>query len=221
MDAEIKRVRLSLDEVKEVCLGSENRIAGFILYTRAHSNLVKLLQDEDRLAELDERSGPYGDSGSWPIFSVKLEANRHRIPSNTDETLLSDVGPTIRFIVSSWNESSYRYKKDYTDYFDLFSIEDTCSPYFVVFIWKDDDTIDQVLYKLSDRNEQKAFDEIREVIAYVSDAERAMEESYKKTEALFRNAKGNIEAGLKRRRWYSYMGRFASLLDFFSSLRSV
>ena len=55
-----------IEKLRGVCDNATSRIYGFIMYTRKHSYIVKVLRDNDFWNELDEISG-----ANWPIFSIK------------------------------------------------------------------------------------------------------------------------------------------------------
>ena len=61
-----------LKELRRQCDHSTSRIFGFIMYTRRHSYIKKVLEDVDFWNELDEISG-----SRWPIFAVRPLAQGH------------------------------------------------------------------------------------------------------------------------------------------------
>ena len=70
-----------IEKLRGVCDNATSRIYGFIMYTRKHSYIVKVLRDNDFWNELDEISG-----ANWPIFSIKpLDDGHYARPMGSEE----------------------------------------------------------------------------------------------------------------------------------------
>ena len=172
-----------VQHLKGVCEGATSRIYGFIMYTRRHSYIIKVLRDNDFWNELNEISGP-----NWPIFSIKpLQEGEYEM-RGSDRGVFSMMTPI-------WKEPNENRK-----YLKFFSLEESKDrPCFIAFIWKDNNELEQVTWKLSNDSEQEAFDSIREVVNIISQTEALIQPEYKRTENVFRNVRQNIE-GIKSKR---------------------
>ncbi len=92
-------------------------------------------------------------------------------------------------------------------------------PCLVAFIWNDDDEIEQITCKLSNRNLEEAFDSIREVVKIIADAERQILPRYKRSITVFRNVKEDIKAHLVRKKLRRNFKYFSYIYDFVSGFR--
>lgn len=104
-------------------------------------------------------------------------------------------------------------------YLDMFSLKSTDLPCFVAFIWNDDNSIDQITCKLSNRNLNEAFDSIREIVEIISDTENQIRPEYKRSENVFRNVKSDLSNILTRKKIAKTSRRFFSILGFMSNFR--
>lgn len=94
------------------------------------------------------------------------------------------------------NDGTYMERADSNRKFlDFFSLEESSDlPCFIIFIWKDNDEIEQIIWRLKNTNTQEAFDSIRSVVKIISSTEELILPEYKRSENVFRNVKENIEA---------------------------
>lgn len=187
-----------LIELRRRCDNSTSRIFGFIMYTRRHSYIAKVLRDVDFWNELDEISGP-----RWPIFAVQpLKQGHYQSPPYDG----------IGMMVPIWVEPNENRK-----YLDVFSLKESSDlPCFVVFIWNDDDEMEQISFKLSNNNLEEAFDSIREIVSVISETERQILPKYRKTDRVFINAKEDLKAHFVRKKIKDSFQYFSYLRDFFS-----
>lgn len=186
------------------CDSAESRIFGFIMYTRRHSYIVKTLEDAAFWNELDEISGP-----RWPIFAVKpLASGRYRIP-------YSSMPGSFQMMVQTWVEPNENRK-----FLEVFSLEESQDlPCLVVFIWNEDDEIEQIVCKLSNRNLEEAFDSIREVVTVISEAEQQILPAYKKTTSLFENVKADMRAHFFHKKITRFAKHLPLLYDFITKFK--
>lgn len=192
-----------LEEIKQKCEESNSRIYGFIMYTRRHSYIVKTLRDKDFWNELNEISGV-----NWPIFAVQpLEEGWYTYPNLNNEEVL-------QFMIPTWHEPNENRK-----YLEVFSLQESKDlPCFIAFIWNDKNEIEQITFKLSNKNEQEAFDSIREVVTIISQTENNIHIDYKRSEQVFQNVKADIEAFSFRKKLNKSFIYFNYLKEFFKSI---
>lgn len=178
---ELKK-EMGITQIREISEHTVARIFGFIMYTRRHAYIIKVLRDNDLWSELDEISG-----ANWPIFSVKpLSEGRYE--------LLKSNRNLSQMLVPIWKEPNEN--KEFLSVFSLNESKDL--PCFITFIWKDNDEIEQIVWKLSNKNKEEAFNSIREVVSIISETEELILPEYKRTENVFRNVKANIEARIAK-----------------------
>ena len=178
---ELKK-EMGITQIREISEHTVARIFGFIMYTRRHAYIIKALRDNDLWSELDEISG-----ANWPIFSVKpLSEGRYELAKSNRN--LSQM------LVPIWKEPNEN--KEFLSVFSLNESKDL--PCFITFIWKDNDEIEQIVWKLSNKNKEEAFNSIREVVSIISETEELILPEYKRTENVFRNVKANIEARIAK-----------------------
>ena len=72
-------------------------------------------------------------------------------------------------------------------------------PCFVIFIWRDDDELERLVWKLNNDSVDEVFKSIREVVEIISETEGYIYPEYKKSESVYRNVKQNVEARLFRK----------------------
>ena len=97
-------------------------------------------------------------------------------------------------LVPIWKEPNEN--KEFLSVFSLNESKDL--PCFITFIWKDNDEIEQIVWKLSNKNKEEAFNSIREVVSIISETEELILPEYKRTENVFRNVKANIKARIAK-----------------------
>ena len=190
-----------LKELRSKCDNSPSRIFGFIMYTRRHSYITKVLRDIDFWNELDEISGP-----RWPIFAVRpLKQGYYQHPNFPPDA--------IEKMVPTWIEPNENRK-----YLDVFSLRESSDlPCFVVFIWNDEDELEQISFRLSNNNLEEAFDSIRNIVSIISESERHILPEYRKTDRVFSNVREDLKAHFVRKKIRKSFEYFSYLRDFFSN----
>ena len=193
---------MGITQIRKICEQTPSRIFGFIMYTRRHAYITKVLRDCDFWGELDEISG-----ANWPIFSVKpLSEGRYDFPRTN--------GNFLQMMIPIWKEPNENRK-----FLDVFSLDESKDlPCFITFIWKDDDEIEQIIWKLSNKNEEDAFNSIREVVQIISETEELILPEYRRTENVFRNVKINIEARIAKHSLIKRVKSVRTLIELFTSL---
>lgn len=168
--------------VKELVEGESNlsRIYGFILYTEQDPYVAKVLRDDDFWSALDTISG-----SNWPIFAVRPlpKGNWKLSPS-------SRGGNTTNFMVQTWDEpkANIPVLRD----FGIKKTEDL--PLFVVFMWDDDDNLNEITIPILGNNQEKVFCSLKEIVETIAKVEEAILPQYKGTVNVFRNVKAALEA---------------------------
>ena len=202
--------KYGIEDIKQVCDNSISKIYGFIMYTQRHSYIIKVLRDDDFWNELDEISG-----ANWPIFSVRprKEIQYSRVYNNGLGNLSSTRDtPLYQMMTVTGSEPNYN-----REFLKLFSLDELIDlPCFVTFIWRNEHEIEQVIWKLSNKNEEEAFDSIREVVEIISRTESEILPEYKKNNEVFRNVKSAIEATIFRQKIIMSTNIIKNLKEYFS-----
>lgn len=202
--------KYGIEDIKQVCDNSISKIYGFIMYTQRHSYIIKVLRDDDFWNELDEISG-----ANWPIFSVRprKEIQYSRVCNNGLGNLSSTRDtPLYQMMTVTGSEPNYN-----REFLKLFSLDELIDlPCFVTFIWRNEHEIEQVIWKLSNKNEEEAFDSIREVVEIISRTESEILPEYKKNNEVFRNVKSAIEATIFRQKIIRSTNIIKNLKEYFS-----
>ena len=193
---------MGITQIREICEQATSRIFGFIMYTRRHSYITKVLRDSDFWGELDEISG-----ANWPIFSIRpLSEGRYVLPQSN--------GNFMQMMVPIWKEPN-----ENRLFLNVFSLEESKDlPCFIAFIWKDNDEIEQIVWNLSNDSEEDAFNSIREVVKIISETEELILPEYKMTENVFKNVKKNIESRKVKHRLIKNTKSIHTLIELFASL---
>ena len=192
--------------LRSLCDIAESRIFGFIMYTRRHSYVINALSDENKWNELDEISG-----ANWPIFSVQPHERSRRHSGNCNTLHAPDEGPVFHMMLSTTYEPN-----DNRDLLELFSLNEMDDlPCFVIFIWKDDNTTERIVWKLKNDSADEVFKSIREVVEIVSNTESEVLPEYKRSENLYINVKKNVEAVLFRKRIVKTGKDLLNIINFF------
>ena len=182
-----------------------SNIYGFIMYTSAHPYITKVLRDDDFWNALDEISGE-----NWPIFAIR--------PLSKGYYGLPNFPPGIvGFMVPEWKEPNEN--KKYLDFFSLKNSEQL--PCFIAFKFNDDETIEQVVYKLSNDSQEDAFDSLRTIVELITNAESQILPEYKQTDAVFNNVKMDIESYVLRKGIVEDIGKISRIKEALTSLLSV
>ena len=192
--------------LRSLCDIAESRIFGFIMYTRRHSYVINALSDENKWNELDEISG-----ANWPIFSVQPHECSRRHSGNCNTLHTPDERPVFHMMLSTTYEPN-----DNRDLLELFSLNEMDDlPCFVIFIWKDDNTTERIVWKLKNDSADEVFKSIREVVEIVSNTESEVLPEYKKSENLYINVKKNVEAVLFRKKIVKTGKDLLNIINFF------
>lgn len=201
--------KYGIKDIKQVCDNSTSKIYGFIMYTQRHSYIIKVLRDDDFWNELDEISG-----ANWPIFSVKprKEVQYSRVHNNRLDSL-NTTRDTLLYQMMTITDCEPNYNREFLKLFSLDELIDL--PCFVTFIWRNEHEIEQVIWKLSNKNEEEAFDSIREVVEIISRTESEILPEYKKNDEVFRNVKGAIEATIYRKKTIRIIDAIKTLKEYF------
>ncbi len=168
----------SLSIIKCLVQEDENisRIYGFILYSSSHPYVVKLLRSNDYWNALDNISGR-----NWPIFAVrpKDKVLNEDIPLN----YMMDVGSSK----SSLNDITFSIQQDFniTDEEQL--------PCFVVFMWDDQDNLQEIIVPISGDSIESVYKTIAKIVKSISDVESGILPEYKKTVNVFREVKKELD----------------------------
>lgn len=100
--------------IKNLAQESEIRACGFILFTRAHADVIKVLRDPDYWNELDFISGIH-----WPIFAVK-PLEKKAVNSDPQANLeileyfgLEDSDDTPCFVLFTWDDNDNLVRETY------------------------------------------------------------------------------------------------------------
>ena len=198
---ELKK-EMGITQIREISEHAVARIFGFIMYTRRHAYIIKVLRDNDLWGELDEISG-----ANWPIFSVKpLSEGRYELPKSN--------GDFSQMLVPIWKEPNEN--REFLSVFSLNEPKDL--PCFITFIWKDNDEIEQIVWKLSNESKEEAFNSIREVVSIISKTEELILPEYKRTENVFRNVKANIQARIAKQNIITNLRTILKLKEIFTLL---
>lgn len=72
-------------------------------------------------------------------------------------------------------------------------------PRFVIFIWRDDDDLERLVWKLNNDSVDEVFKSIREVVEFVSETDGYTYLECKKSENVYRSVKQNVEVKLFRK----------------------
>ena len=193
---------MGITQIREISEHAVARIFGFIMYTRRHAYIIKVLRDNDLWGELDEISG-----ANWPIFSVKpLSEGRYELPKSN--------GDFSQMLVPIWKEPNEN--REFLSVFSLNEPKDL--PCFITFIWKDNDEIEQIVWKLSNESKEEAFNSIREVVSIISKTEELILPEYKRTENVFRNVKANIQARIAKQNIITNLRTILKLKEIFTLL---
>lgn len=197
---------MDIKVLRSLCDIAESRIFGFIMYTRRHSYVINALSDENKWNELDEISG-----ANWPIFSVQPHECSRRHSGNCNTLHTPDERPVFHMMLSTTYEPN-----DNRDLLELFSLNEMDDlPCFVIFIWKDDNTTERIVWKLKNDSADEVFKSIREVVEIVSNTESEVLPEYKKSENLYINVKKNVEAVLFRKRIVKTGKDLLNIINFF------
>lgn len=169
-----------LEIIKGLVEGDKNlsRIYGFILYTDCNPYVAKVLRDNDFWKALDSISG-----NNWPIFAARpLQQGQMEIKG-------SGAGYT-GFMVQTWKEPNNNVSilKD-------FGLEDSQDlPVFVVFMWDDDDNLNEITIPIRGKDADTIYHSLEEIVKTISRVEEAILPEYKGTVNVFRNVKSELEA---------------------------
>ena len=187
------------------CDNSYSNIYGFIMYTSAHPYISKVLRDNDFWNALDEISGE-----NWPIFAIRPLAKGHYELPHFPPGM-------VGFMVPVWNEPNEN--KKYLDFFSLKNSEDL--PCFIAFKFNDDETIEQVVYKLNNDSKQGAFNSLKTIVELITNTESHILPEYKQTDAVFSNVKMDVESYVLCKGFVEGVGKILRIKEAVKSLLSI
>lgn len=170
----------------EVAKESPVRLCRFIVYSRKHPHVAKVLRDEDYWRELDAISGV-----NWPIFAIRPvnpQGYYTRKDAMTDEA----------------NENAVR---------ACLEMEDYEMPCFVCFIWDDQGNLKKISHRIDDRTLETTHTDLRNLVTRVADAINAIKPEYAQSENVFRNVKETVEAYNTQTTFRSAMNSASWLID--------
>lgn len=199
------KLNADIEDIRGICNVSNTRISGFIMYTRRHSYVVNALSDKNKWNELDEISG-----ANWPIFSVRPHDN-FSIPRSA----YNDGDSSIAYMMVMTTDEP----NDNRGLLEVFSLNEKDDlPCFVIFIWRDNNELERLVWKLNNDSVDEVFKSIREVVELVSETEGYIDPEYKRSENVYRNVKQNVEARLFRKSIVRKGVLLSKIRDFISML---
>lgn len=169
-----------IEVIKDIVEGDSNisRIYGFILYTEKDPYVAKVLRDDDFWNAFDSLSG-----SNWPIFAVRPLLERRMIINS---------GGTERFdyMVPTWEDPQAN-----RHILLNFGLKDSSElPLFVVFMWDDNDELNEVTIPIRGDDVDTVYSSIREIIETITKAENAIAPEYKRSVNVFRNVRRELES---------------------------
>ena len=168
-----------LSVIKELVKDDKNlsRIYGFILYTDKDPYVVKVLRDRDFWNALNDISG-----SNWPIFAARpLQKGGYRHLGGTG-------GASC--MVQTWEEPNNN-----VPILNDFGLEDSQDlPLFVVFMWDDDDNLNEITIPIRGKDADTVYHSLEEIVKTIARVEEAILPEYKGTVNVFRNVKSELEA---------------------------
>lgn len=154
-----------------------SRIYGFILYTEQNPYVVKVLQDNAFWNALDSISGC-----NWPIFAVR--------PLQPGQNVIKGGRYGLGMLVSVWDEPT----ENIPVLLD-FGLKDSEElPLFVVFMWDDQDELNEVAIPIRGTDVDSTYRSLEEIVKVISVTEKNILPQYKQTVSVFRNVKAALEA---------------------------
>ena len=167
--------------IKELVEGDKNisRIYGFILYTPQHPYVAKVLEDRFFWEALDSISG-----SKWPIFAVRpLQQGRMRVERGAPPGMMS-------MMIQTWDEP-----KENLSIIRDFGLEDSRDlPLFIAFMWDDNDDLHQISIHIHGSDKDTVYHSLEAIVREISQTEAKIQESYKRTPAVFREVSQQLEA---------------------------
>lgn len=175
----------------EIAKESPVRLCGFIVYSRKHPHVAKVLRDEDYWRELDAISGV-----NWPIFAIR------------------PVSPNGYYT----RRDAMQYEANENAVRACLEMEDSELPCFVCFIWDDQSNLKKISHRIDDRTLETTHADLRNLVTRVADAINAIQPEYAQSENVFRNVKDTIEAYNAQTRFFSVINSASRLLDMLRKL---
>lgn len=146
-------------------------IYGVVLYTNAHANIKKILDDSDYRSAFDEISGQ-----SWAVYAVCAEQGKSEFPEMSQGNL--------GFLVPIWKEP--KANKEIIEAFGLDSTKDC--PSLLVFANDLDGSVLKRIVRLSDESVDEAYISLKSALELVANAVKGVET------ANFKNGAGVFTA---------------------------
>lgn len=178
----------------EIAKESPVRLCGFIVYSRKHPHVAKVLRDEDYWRELDAISGV-----NWPIFAIR------------------PVSPNGYYT----RRDAMQYEANENAVRTCLKMDDSELPCFVCFIWDDQGNLKKISHKIDDRTLETTHADLRNLVTRVADAINAIQPEYAQSENVFRNVKDTVEAYNAQTRFMNIAESASLLLDMLRKLMSL
>lgn len=175
----------------EIAKESPVRLCGFIVYSRKHPHVAKVLRDEDYWRELDAISGV-----NWPIFAIR------------------PVSPNGYYT----RRDAMQYEANENAVRTCLEMEDSELPCFVCFIWDDQGNLKKISHRIDDRTLETTHTDLRNLVNRVAGAVNAIKPEYAQSENVFRNVKDTVEAYNAQTRFFSVINSASRLLDMLRKL---
>lgn len=185
--------------VKSNTSESKFKICGFILYTREHYTVVKAMRNDDFINALNKISG-----NKWYIFLSKpFEKGRYEDYGSSSNS--NFIGMVVRI----WSEPDNNEKL-----LEFFNIEDSKElPLFIVFRLREDNSVEQVIWKIDDKSEVSVYNSIKNIVNIVTDTFDNIDQNDNGVmpECVFREIKGNVDS---KNLWKNIKKPMSILSDF-------
>lgn len=154
---------------------NQAKIFGFILFTDAHPNIIKVLKDDDYWKALNSISE------GWIIYSIKPKQGIREF-SNPPEG-------TLGMLISIWKEPIENLKL-----LELFEIKSTETlPCFVAFC-TEGENIKRTVYELDCSSVDNAYNDLNKIISIISKTVDKILPEYKNSNSVYREVKSDIES---------------------------
>ena len=160
--------------IKDKSNSNAANIFGFIAYTNAHPNVIKILRDSDYWTCFDEISN------GWIIYSIRPEQGSTRLPE-MPEGVMGMMAPI-------WHEPNKN--KEFLEFFDMESTQGL--PLFIAFAIGQDQTIDKIAFKIDDSSQDTAYQSIKLIIDTITNTLDLIDPMYKSTTSVFREVEKQI-----------------------------
>ncbi len=168
--------KFNLNEVEQLRTETKSaNVFGFILYTESHSNIVKVLRDDDYWKGFDK------DSEGWIVYSIRPKQGGYHYPESPPGTM--------SMMMAIWSEPHENSKLLKT-----FQIQDTQNlPCFVAFALDEFGEIKRVVKRIEDMSIDSARNSIKNSIEIVSKALSFIKPENKNSPYVYREVQKRVE----------------------------